>query len=56
MAYEVVRTERVTAQFEKIRSEFERFDELEKAIRWFLERSPRNLITYDLKKQTADFG
>ena len=48
MAYIVQYNVKSESQIQPLRQEYKRFEELEKAIVWFLERTPRAGITIDI--------
>lgn len=53
MAYQVVKSSKAISQFNLLYDQYDRMEELEKAITWFLERTPREKFTYDLKKNNC---
>lgn len=52
----VVKSKAVAARFETIRLEFYRFEELQRAIDWFLARDPFHKSTVDLKDPNSETG
>jgi len=50
MAYQILKSAKALAQFKSLYQKFDRMSDMEKAITWFLERTPYNTRTVDLKK------